>query len=1004
MGDPQRDQQDAVAIRSKIYGHFLTEQRHVSRTTSEPYAATSKRRHNNHSASFLPQVVPAALNGQRSLTHKNHRRPRLQEVETSHAHSSHNDDEGDSDNDGDGGEHPSASTTEAAGTFSEQCPDKARSEAHSTHNKIGVSVHYSSPGDLLFGGCANTAIVTTLPHGNGSVTYFSKALLTSQQQVIAEAAHNERLRTLLKEKDLDITRIKHENVLLRQIERRHQKEIEQFEAEALDAPRVIRGMREELASLKHKLKVYFSQIGEDSRQLRHSDDEKRRLRDHNFRLEKLIASKDLADRDMLNSQLQEANQKIEELDRSNSEVVKRFEVSEKNLSNDNRQLRGKIHSLDRESMLIHDRIKVLEKTLHDKDMTIASLSIYRYNIVHRKNDAICKVCLKREKQENESRRKQKIRSELPEAIAPTVSVISDTSVKVQLTVPPPKSPESLMSQLFLYYSNNPEMGVDAKCKTIEVNSNGEINEQSRVFTITELEKGTQYYFQVTTGHQDVESDPSDPTIVLVDAIPNPPIAISASVILSPPAIRVMFKPNPESVGSPVLRYRLFTSTTPEFLQQFLVVETETADLIKDHGDWDAVTYYDPQISVPLYFKIAAVNIMGEGQLSESSTEIILDFPPNKPLNPVIKRITSSSVQIESYVQPNKGTPVQSFLVVIVKVKPQDAIATTVGNVEADSYYDRKEVIVPATHTHPYDLVHTIEGLERDTIYKFSVQANNQGGDSPFSDFSENVDIDALVPAPGDIHVHVLTSTSVKVDFPSMAYVDRQKSIGLKIVWALDSHMHNLVGSTNMISLDKSDHVIEDLNEGQCLYFAICLVGVHEEGVYSKSVFTPLAAGIVLPLSPFPTRVPNEVDALEAASSDVDLSGPVNGLSYSVSKGSTLSISQRVVNMHHGMPAYHDPPVDEAVITPRTSMSLLARQPQDHRTHRSTEDLNRDIVGRRTGGSIRSQRLPPSLASSKSKLSQSIGNLNASHFPEKGSKPSLLLRSSTNILSKSQLPQ
>ncbi|KAJ1341951.1 hypothetical protein BSLG_003451 [Batrachochytrium salamandrivorans] len=810
----------------------------------------------------------------------------------------------DSDNDGDGGEHPSASTTEAAGTFSEQCPDKARSEAHSTHNKIGVS-----------------------------------------------------------------------------IERRHQKEIEQFEAEALDAPRVIRGMREELASLKHKLKVYFSQIGEDSRQLRHSDDENM-VRDHNFRLEKLIASKDLADRDMLNSQLQEANQKIEELDRSNSEIVKRFEVSEKNLSNDNRQLRGKIHSLDRESILIHDRIKVLEKTLHDKDMTIASLSIYRYNIVHRKNDAICKVCLKREKQENESRRKQKIRSELPEAIAPTVSVISDTSVKVQLTVPPPKSPESLISQLFLYYSNNPEMGVDAKCKTIEVNSNGEINEQSRVFTITELEKGTQYYFQVTTGHQDVESDPSDPTIVLV--------AISASVILSPPAIRVMFKPNPESVGSPVLRYRLFTSTTPEFLQQFLVVETETADLIKDHGDWDAVTYYDPQISVPLYFKIAAVNIM--------------DFPPNKPLNPVIKRITSSSVQIESYVQPNKGTPVQSFLVVIVKVKPQDAIATTVGNVEADSYYDRKEVIVPATHTHPYDLVHTIEGLERDTIYKFSVQANNQGGDSPFSDFSENVDIDALVPAPGDIHVHVLTSTSVKVDFPSMAYVDRQKSIGLKIVWALDSHMHNLVGSTNMISLDKSDHVIEDLNEGQCLYFAICLVGVHEEGVYSKSVFTPLAAGIVLPLSPFPTRVSNEVDALEAASSDVDLSGPANGLSYSVSKGSTLSISQRVVNMHHGMPAYHDPPVDEAVITPRTSMSLLARQPQDHRTHRSTEDLNRDIVGRRTGGSIRSQRLPPSLASSKSKLSQSIGNLNASHFPEKGSKPSLLLRSSTNILSKSQLPQ
>ena len=62
--------------------------------------------------------------------------------------------------------------------------------------------------------------------------------------------------------------------------------------------------------MQNKVKVYFVQLGDDSRQIRQLDEERRRLREYNTVLENLVAEKDLADRDTLNSELKKANEKI----------------------------------------------------------------------------------------------------------------------------------------------------------------------------------------------------------------------------------------------------------------------------------------------------------------------------------------------------------------------------------------------------------------------------------------------------------------------------------------------------------------------------------------------------------------------------------------------------------------------------------------------------------------------------------------------------------------------
>nr|KAJ3422380.1 Lebercilin [Polyrhizophydium stewartii] len=1085
MADVQREGYDAAVVRSKIYG-VPSSPHHGKRITSESYASHHgagggagggpKKRHGSHSASFLPQV-PSGPNGTSHTGghHPPHQSSAAQHAAQVHAHAGHysmqhpygtphghahhrgmsrdghdaphkvsadgnrsgtGGGEGGGGDGGDGTDLADGATARAAEGLLPPGDDAGGGLDHlrrsaSAHSALGGGHPHSITAAAA---AVAAAAIATNASGNGAIAHLSKALIAAQQQSGAAAAQAERLRTLLREKEIEMLRLKHENVLLKQIERRHQRDLEQFEAQALDAPRVIRGLREEVSHLKHKIKVYFGQIGEDSRQIRQIDDERRRLREHNLRLEKLVAAKNLADRDTLNAQLEDANKRLLELEKAKSDALKKSEVTEKNLMNDNKQLRGKIHSLERENVIIHDRVQKLDDTIHEKDKTIASLSIYRYNAVHRKNEAVCKVCLKREKEESENRRRQQIRDSLPEPPVPSVTVTSATSIQVSLAMPLLTESHQI-SRFVVYYSDDPSMAGNVQTKKIQVDAAELVKasaaaaaaatgnatsaakpapkDLTKTFALTGLTSGKRYYLQVTSCHADVESDPSRPEVVLVDTAPLAPTNLKTNVTLSPTAVRLVFKPPASNGGSPIARYRVYTSPTASFAEKFLVAEIGVDELIQEQGDAVAVSYYDPQIAVPMFFKIAAVNVLGEGALSETSPETIVDFAPNQPSKPVVKRISSSSVQVLSRVEPNRGSPVQSFLVLMFKsgdVGPeqQQAGGSAHGSTQMLGLMDRKEIVVPTLHGHPYDLTYTVEGLDRGTTYRFQVQASNAGGDSTFSDLSEEANIDVLVPAPGDLFVEILSASSVRAIMPSISSIEQPKIIGFKVAWSAEPDIV-LSDTAPLVPADATDYVVEGLTEGCSYYFAVCLVGEHEEGVFSAPVFVPLAAAFALPPSPIPTPLPDG-----SMPSEGDLYGSNPGLTKSLSKGSSLSLNQRVANMHHGMPAYHDPPVDDGAISPRSSM-MSPRRSFDSGAQMGDDGAYRDVGGRRAaggaGGGGRGGRGggnggTASLVSSKAKVGRSTGNLHgnstASNLGQDRPRGGLA-RSTTNLSSQQPLP-
>jgi chromosome segregation ATPase len=149
-----------------------------------------------------------------------------------------------------------------------------------------------------------------------SPSSIAKALISYQNQAQVAIEQVDRLRKALREKDMDLAVTKSENALLKQIERRYQKDMELQELHHQDAPRIIKGLRDEISHLKAKIKTYFSQLGEDSRTIRQMDEERRRLRDHSHRLETLVAQEQLEDRDSLCTKLNESLEEISRLQRT----------------------------------------------------------------------------------------------------------------------------------------------------------------------------------------------------------------------------------------------------------------------------------------------------------------------------------------------------------------------------------------------------------------------------------------------------------------------------------------------------------------------------------------------------------------------------------------------------------------------------------------------------------------------------------------------------------------
>jgi hypothetical protein len=93
------------------------------------------------------------------------------------------------------------------------------------------------------------------------------------------------------------------------------------------------------------------------------NDDKIKLQEYNAKLGELAVKNDLPQRDYLNNLLDESNQKVQDLQYLNRETEKNLELVEKNLSSDNKHLRGKIQFLEHEKQLQNANIEKLNAVI-----------------------------------------------------------------------------------------------------------------------------------------------------------------------------------------------------------------------------------------------------------------------------------------------------------------------------------------------------------------------------------------------------------------------------------------------------------------------------------------------------------------------------------------------------------------------------------------------------------------------------------------------------------------
>jgi hypothetical protein len=453
-------------------------------------------------------------------------------------------------------------------------------------------------------------------------------------------------------------------------------------------------------------------------------DEKNRIKEHSQTLQQLVDAKNLDERDELAKQIEIQNKKITDLQKLYQESEKNLEMVERNLSSDNRQLRGKMHALEQEKVLIKEQISKLQDTVREKDKVIASLSIYRYNAIHRKQEQQCKVCAKREKDELEQRRKSEIFAKLPPLEIRRLELLASDTV-IAFVGCEENGPYEY-STVTISYSDDATMNERVQSHTY---GKGDVADGIK---IEGLQSGLIYYFHVIPGHEKVTGSPSKLVSTLVDGLPDAPKISSARAKLSPPAIQILFSPSTNS-GSPVTSYRLYHSQTMDFKESFLTID-EKVENIPQRGDFLVFIINEPQLAVPYYFKVSAVNLMGESVLSDISSETIVDMVPPRPEKPVVKKISSSSLKISCNNPVPLGSSPTKFKIKMCKIIDEDG-----QNEELLQEIVVEQIISVRNH----EFQHTIDAVERGTTYKFAVRACNSQGDSEQSEWSDEVDIGNL---------------------------------------------------------------------------------------------------------------------------------------------------------------------------------------------------------------------------------------------------------------------
>jgi len=244
----------------------------------------------------------------------------------------------------------------------------------------------------------------------------------------------------------------------------------------------------------------------------------------------------------------------------------------------------------------------------------------------------------------------------------------------------------------------------------------------RKVKVTNLESGKFYFFQLIAGFQDVDGTPTEPESVFVDGLPQPPPKPMTIVNLDTPGIIILCEPG-STTGSAIESYRLYHSVDSSMSLKFLIDEISASNLELEGGKIKFVLS-NPELRIPHYFNVTAVNKMGESICSDISEKCVIDFAPNQPSKPIIKKLSATSLKISSHVIPNGGSDVELFIISMFK-PGEDRVTHFKTNCE----------IIHGTH-----LEHVIDGLEPEIDYEFQVVAKNEAGSSIPSEKSDVINL------------------------------------------------------------------------------------------------------------------------------------------------------------------------------------------------------------------------------------------------------------------------
>jgi hypothetical protein len=320
-----------------------------------------------------------------------------------------------------------------------------------------------------------------------------------------------------------------------------------------------------------------------------------------------------------------------------------------------------------------------------------------------------------------------------------VVVLSGKSVQIKLES---FKTNSEYDSLILSYSDDPLM-VD-RLTDVKLNIKDYQDSFSKPIEIDHLQSGLQYHFNIKAGFKNVMGSPSKPFGILVDEIPNPPILSHTIVNIDPAEIRISFNPS-EIKGSAVLRYRLYHSAIESFEEHYLTCDESVEQLREEKGNF-ILNVSKPRWATPYYFRLTAINLMGESILSNISKETRVDVPPNTPLKPTAKKISKNSIQISTTTPESKGSPIVKYRIISQKVTVQNDNLEIVP--DSDQEYFIK--IKPGKA-----LEYKIE-VEHDTSYRFYVSAGNHVGFSEYSPWSDtfNIGIMELIrPLSSQTRIH-----------------------------------------------------------------------------------------------------------------------------------------------------------------------------------------------------------------------------------------------------------